>query len=169
MIRHKICMLGAFAVGKTSLVRRFVHSIFDERYQTTIGVQIEKRTIDRPESPLDLMIWDIAGDDDFFKVPSSFIAGSAGYLLVVDSTRRASAEVAAELRARAVDELGDVPFLVLVNKCDLDDEADLPDDWSLDGVGPEYVRRTSALTGAGVPEAFDELAARIEAGFGRTL
>ncbi|MEM7260810.1 MAG: Rab family GTPase [Planctomycetota bacterium] len=168
MIRHKVCMLGAFAVGKTSLVRRFVNSIFDDRYQTTIGVQIEKRTVEYPENPVDLMIWDIAGDDEFFQVPRSFIGGAVGYLLVVDATRRSSGEIAGDLDARAREELGDVPSLLLINKCDLTDEVDLPGDWSLVGYDSSSVLRTSALTGEGVAGAFDELTRRIEFGFGRT-
>ena len=45
MIKKKICMLGAFAVGKTSLVQRYVNSIFSEKYHTTVGVRIEKTQV----------------------------------------------------------------------------------------------------------------------------
>lgn len=43
MSKFKVCMLGAFAVGKTSLVQRYVHSLFSDRYQTTLGVRIDKK------------------------------------------------------------------------------------------------------------------------------
>ena len=47
MLQKKICMLGGFGVGKTSLVSRFVTSIFSDNYLTTIGVKIDKKSIDR--------------------------------------------------------------------------------------------------------------------------
>ena len=45
MIQKKICMLGAFAVGKTSLVQRYVHSLYSDKYLTTVGVKIDKKAL----------------------------------------------------------------------------------------------------------------------------
>ena len=45
MIQKKICMLGGFAVGKTSMVARFVSSIFSDKYLSTVGVKIDKKTV----------------------------------------------------------------------------------------------------------------------------
>ena len=59
MIKKKICMLGAFAAGKTSLVRRYVHSLFSEKYHTTVGVKIEKKPVNINGTPVDLLLWDI--------------------------------------------------------------------------------------------------------------
>ena len=56
MIEKKICMLGAFAVGKTSLVRRFVTSCFSEQYQTTIGVTVDKKTMSMDGQPVTLVL-----------------------------------------------------------------------------------------------------------------
>ncbi len=167
MIRHKICMLGAFAVGKTSLVRRFVHSIFSEQYQTTLGVQIEKRQVEVNERSIDLMLWDIAGEDDFFRVPESYLTGAAGYFLVVDGTRSSTIEVAVSLSERAVAKLGDVPSLVLANKADRTDAWDVADDLGFPTRPAGELIRTSALSGDGVARAFDLLAARIETSSGR--
>ena len=58
MISRKICLLGAFAVGKTSLVRRYVHEVFDERYTTTLGVRIDTKTVDLVSGSVKLIIWD---------------------------------------------------------------------------------------------------------------
>ena len=65
MIKKKICMVGVFAVGKTSLVQRFVKSIFSEKYLTTVGVKIDKKTLDLGKHCVDLMLWDLQGEDDF--------------------------------------------------------------------------------------------------------
>ena len=64
MLQKKICMLGGFSVGKTSLVRRFVKSIFSETYLTTVGVKIDKKSVALPDKTVDLILWDLAGEDD---------------------------------------------------------------------------------------------------------
>ena len=61
MLQKKICMLGGFSVGKTSLVRRFVQSIFSETYLTTVGVKIDKKSVELPGKTVDLILWDLAG------------------------------------------------------------------------------------------------------------
>ena len=63
-MKRKLCMVGSYAVGKTSLVRRFVESMFSEKYLTTVGVKIDKKTVTVGEAQLDLILWDIAGEDD---------------------------------------------------------------------------------------------------------
>ena len=88
MIQKKICLLGGFGVGKTSLVSRFVHSIFSDKYLTTVGVKIDKKRVDLGSQQVDLVIWDIYGEDDFQKVRMSYLRGASGYLLVADGTRR---------------------------------------------------------------------------------
>ena len=57
MLKKKVCMLGAFAVGKTSLVRRYVHSLFSEKYHTTVGVKVDKKTVACNDSTVDLILW----------------------------------------------------------------------------------------------------------------
>ena len=64
MQQKKICMLGAFAVGKTSLVRRYVDSIFSDTYLTTVGVKIDKRVVPVGNDSVNLILWDIAGEDE---------------------------------------------------------------------------------------------------------
>ena len=88
MIQKKICMLGSFAVGKTSLVSQFVSSIFSDKYLSTVGVKIDKKT-DHGRRPArsTLMLWDIYGEDGFQTVQKSYLRGASGYLLVVDGTR----------------------------------------------------------------------------------
>jgi len=162
MIQKKICMLGSFAVGKTSLVRRFVESIFSDNYQTTVGVKIDKKIVRLNGCEVHLILWDLYGDDDFQKIRWSYFQGAAGYLLVADGTRRATFERAMELEERARKEIGSVPFVFVINKCDL------PDEWELDTemedrlVSKQWTTlRTSAKSGEGVDEAFLQLTRKI--------
>ena len=87
-IQKKICMLGAFSVGKTSLVKRYVASVFSETYLTTVGVKIDKKTVDLAGRVVNLILWDLAGEDDIASLRMSYLRGSAGYVLVADGTRR---------------------------------------------------------------------------------
>ncbi len=158
-MQKKICLLGGFAVGKTSLVSRFVHSMFSDKYLTTVGVKIEKKSVDVDDRHVDLIIWDIYGEDDYQKVHLSYLRGAAGYLLVVDGTRRATLDTALALQASAEQTLGPVPFILVFNK------SDLSSDWEIeDELLEQYSRRgwlvirTSAKTGDDVENAFVNLA-----------
>jgi small GTP-binding protein len=162
MIQKKICMLGSFAVGKTSLVRRFVESIFSETYHTTVGVKIDKKPIQIDGKQIDLVLWDLYGNDDFQKIRWSYFQGASGYLLVADGTRRATIDRAVELEERARAEIGSVPFVFVMNKCDL------VDDWEFDSemearfaTQSWTILSSSAKTGQGVEEAFSQLARKI--------
>jgi small GTP-binding protein len=158
-IQKKICMVGAFAVGKTSLVARFVHSLFSEKYHTTIGVKIDKKAVDVDGRQVNLILWDLAGEDDFNTLRTSHLRGASGYLLVIDGTRRETLTTAFELQQRIEREVGPLPFHVLVNKADLAGEWQLSDDdlGALTSRG-WHLTKTSAKTGAAVEQAFHDLA-----------
>ena len=111
MIQKKVCMLGGFAVGKTSLVARFVRSIFSEKYLTTVGVKIDKKAVMAGDREVTLVLWDINGQDEFQDVQESYLRGMSGYLLVVDGTRRATLETAAKLQEKAVAVAGRTVFV----------------------------------------------------------
>lgn len=158
MIQKKICMLGAFAVGKTSLVRRFVSDVYDERYLTTVGVRIEKKDVQVDGQSVRLLLWDLNGEDRFQFVQASHLRGAAGYLVVIDGTRPATLDVAYDLRTRALDTLGSIPFVTLLNKSDL--EQQLSRDEVERRMGSP-VQSTSAKVGSGVIDVFSELTRRI--------
>ena len=159
MIKKKICTLGVFAVGKTSLVQRFVKSMFSEKYLTTVGVKIDKKTIEVKGKIVELMLWDLQGEDEFQKLNATYLRGASGYFLVVDVTRASTLDGALRLKEKVDDTLGNVPFLVLLNKVDLFDQ------WELDHTKLKEledagwpIMKTSAKTGKGVEDAFLALA-----------
>lgn len=150
--------MGSFAVGKTSLIARFVKSIFVDKYHTTIGVKVDKKSLTVDGTDVTLMIWDLAGDDRFGSLQLNYLRGSAGCLLVADGTRRATLGVAVSLRDRIVEIAGDIPFLLLLNKADLHAEWEITDADLQPLIASGWrILRTSALTGDGVESAFHEL------------
>ena len=164
MIRKKICLLGSFAVGKTSLVRRFVHTIFSERYHTTVGVKIDKKVVqvrvdDGELTEVSLVIWDVQGEDRFQSIPKSYYRGSSGLLLVADGTRPTTLDSAIEIAETAAECIGkDVPKRILLNKADLVAQWEIPAPELIRRVDPAFEPRvTSAKTGASVDEAFREI------------
>ncbi|MEM7696948.1 MAG: Rab family GTPase [Verrucomicrobiota bacterium] len=135
-LQKKICMLGSFGVGKTSLVSQFVHSIFSEKYLSTIGVKIDKKVVPLArDRDVNLILWDLAGDDHFDRLKSSYLKGSSGFLLVVDGCRRETLTVAEGIVERESESLGGLPFVCVINK------ADLEVDWE---VQPEDIARLRA-------------------------
>jgi len=90
-LTKKVCMLGDFAVGKTSLVRQFVEGCFDEKYLSTIGVKVDRKVLRLPYAQgkveLTLMLWDLAGGPRRGPVVPSYYRGSAGAILICDLIR----------------------------------------------------------------------------------
>ena len=109
MIQKKVCMLGATGVGKTSLVSRFVTSLFSDKYLTTVGVKVDKKTVPMDGEEVMLLLWDIYGQDEFQTVRSSYLRGASGYLLVADGTRQLTLDTARELQKTAEGVVGACP------------------------------------------------------------
>lgn len=159
VVSKKICMVGPFAVGKTSLVRRFVESIFSDKYQTTIGVKISKKLLHLESCDLQLMLWDIEGVDVFTELRTSYLRGAQGVMIVVDGTRTVTLSQIDRLQTLVAQHLNDVPVLLLINKADLELEWKL-DDSALEEFETRGLRvfKTSAKTGSSVEQAFKQLA-----------
>ncbi|WP_394826501.1 Rab family GTPase [Pendulispora albinea] len=153
--KQKICMLGATGVGKTSLVARFVHSIFSDVYRTTVGVTIDKTRVHVAGHDVDLVMWDLSGEDEFQSVQLSYLRGAAGYLLVADGTRRDTVSTALSLQESAVAVVGNIPLVLVLNKADVASSWDIGDD-----IGDRLAEKgwpivkTSAKSGDGVERAF---------------
>ncbi len=161
MVHKKVCMLGAASVGKTSLVRQFVESAFSDKYHSTIGVKVDKKVVVVGNREVTMMLWDIQGEDDEFKIRPSFLRGASGYILVVDLTRAATLESAKRIQLMIEKEIGIVPFQILFNKNDLAEEFEIDHSWMVEFAG-ETVLRTSAKTGENVEEAFFGLAEKMK-------
>jgi hypothetical protein len=158
MLQKKICMLGTNSVGKTSLVSQFVHTHFSDKYVSNIGVMLEKKTLRANNTEVELMLWDLYGEDKFQKVMPTQLRGMSGYFLVVDGTRLHTLDDALALNERISLTAAKVPSLLLLNKADLADQWEIPKDRpaQLAAQGWEILL-TSAKTGQNVEEAFQRL------------
>lgn len=162
MLQKKICVVGSFAVGKTSLVSRYVRSIFSEKYLTTVGVKIDQKVVETPAGEVKLVLWDLHGEDDLQKLKRFYLKGAAGCLLVADGTRPETLEKAVELREFVWGVAPGIPCMLLVNKSDLEAE------WCVEtsrlealASGGWDIRRTSAKDDTNVEGAFLDLALRM--------
>jgi small GTP-binding protein len=158
MLQKKVCMLGSFSVGKTSLVRRFVESIFSEQYHTTIGVKVDKKVVSAEDRDVTLVLWDVHGEDTLQKVQISYLRGMSGYLLVADGTRQQTLDDALALATRVTETMGKIPAVLVLNKCDLTSQWEIETDCGARLASDGWkIFRTSAKTGESVEEAFSEL------------
>lgn len=163
-IARKVCMLGDFGVGKTSLVARYVRNTFSDKYLTTVGVKVDSRQLQLADGAgLKLVIWDIAGKSVIDGVNQSYLRGASGLILVADGTREASLRAALGLLMQARELLPDPACVLLVNKLDLIER------WEVAPATLAEIRRslpvfeTSALSGDGVEAAFATLGEALRA------
>lgn len=159
---RKLCMIGAAGVGKTSLVRRFVEGVFSERYLSTIGVKIDRKSVEVGADEVRMILWDIEGETELRSIRLRYLRGAAGYLLVADGTREETLAAARQLQETVADRMPDLPFALLLNK------HDRADAWALDPDAAAQLAsagwtifHTSAATGAGVEAAFHHMASRL--------
>ena len=157
----KVCIVGDFAVGKTSVVERFVNNQFSDKYLTTVGVKVDTREIDLAErgAQLKMILWDVAGTDRFGATEFAYLRGAAGYLFVADGTRPLTVGAAQKLRASIADKYGPGPAVLLLNKHDLTGTWDVAESRIGDlerEFGPVFL--TSAKTGENVEAALTRLA-----------
>jgi small GTP-binding protein len=164
VVQKKVCLLGDFAVGKTSLVRRFVEGRFEDKYLSTIGVKVARKSLDRDETKLNLLIWDLVGGNEFSRSETGYLLGTAGALVVCDLTRPDTLEAMKRYtnQVRAVNPPVKVVFLG--NKVDLVEERAITVEM-LTAVTTELnapILLTSAKTGENVEAAFALLADLLE-------
>jgi small GTP-binding protein len=164
MDTRKICVLGDFATGKTSLITRFVHDAFGDTYQTTVGVRVDTKDVVRADGrSLRLAIWDVAGTGTPTELFLRYLRGASGYLLVMDGTRAETCGRALEIRAAVESQLPSIPRVNLVNKVDLKNRQEIDEGRiaAMTAAGESWLR-TSARNGANVREAFTLLLQRME-------
>jgi len=153
--QRKLCMIGSFAVGKTSLVQRFVHSVFSGDYYTTVGVKIDRKVVEVDGQKMNFILWDLNGEDAFQSVQMSYLRGMHGYFLVVDGTRKSTVEVALQLDDRIQETFGNIPRICAVNKSDLKTDWEVDDQLLAAIAQPDRpVIQTSACNGDEVERMF---------------
>ncbi len=161
IVQKKVCILGDFSVGKTSLVRRYVEGRFDEKYLSTIGVQISRHIVDLGEDEkVSLVIWDVAGSEEFNGKQSSYLQGATGALLVCDLTRKTTLASLRKYMAAMRAVSPQAKFVLLANKNDLIEQFELTQEevaLLADEIETPWFL-TSAKTGEHVEEAFTLLA-----------
>jgi small GTP-binding protein len=124
-LKKKICLLGDPAVGKTSLIRRFVVDKYDDKYISTLGTKVSKKdiTFTEPKSvKLTMMIWDLAGQKEFHQVHHTAFKNSAGALVVGDVTRKGTVDNVEKWIAKLYDVERGIPIILMANKHDLVDK-----------------------------------------------
>lgn len=158
-ISKKIALLGSHAVGKTSLISRFVYSKFPENYLTTIGLKVDKKSISSGGYRLDMIIWDIAGQDHIEHVPTYYLNGCSGIIYVVDLTRPSTYKNFEDQLLELKNIIHNVQIVVAANKADLLDNSELENVLKDFDVAPDIV--SSAKLGHGVEEMFEILAEKL--------
>lgn len=162
-LQKKICLLGTFGVGKTSLVRRFVENHFEDKYLSTIGVKVSRKQLAVAAGTLDLLVWDIANADELGTVEKSYFRGAHGALVVHDLTRPESCERLAVYCRRFLEVAPRARLVFAGNKLDLIEAPQpSPEEYLQFTAGfsaPHFF--TSAKTGAQVEHAFQALAEAI--------
>ncbi len=161
----KVVLLGDPAVGKTSLIKKYVQDVFDDRYLNTIGAKVMKKNLGVHNHgtgeivDLKLILWDIAGQESFATVKKAYYKGASGALLVCDSTRKETMEHVHHWIENLFDVSGVIPLIIIVNKADLEkDAAFTPDEVRKEFQPYEApVFTTSAKTGYNVEMVFHEL------------
>lgn len=169
-LKAKVCLIGEARVGKTSLIRQFVLNEFDERYLTTVGTNITKKTVQLkiPQADLvvdmDLVIWDIMGQREYRDLLAGrYFEGAQGLLAVADATQQETLDALFDWIDRADRVASQIPVVVAMNKADLLESTE-PAERAARGLAEAFngdYLVTSAKTGANVEKVFLRLATMI--------
>lgn len=169
-MKMKVCLVGEGAVGKTSLIRKYVLDEFDDRYISTLGAKITKKELvienptDGNDIQVDMTIWDIMGEKGFRELlKEAYFHGAQGVLAVADVTRRNTLSDLDSWISAIETVTGRIPIQFLANKIDLRDQLAFTES-ELQGMSENYSSPylfTSAKTGENVGKAFLEIAGTI--------
>jgi len=159
-ISKKVAILGSHAVGKTSLISRYIYRKFPENYLTTIGLKVDKKTLSVNDYEVDMIIWDIAGQDNVSLIPPYYLNGCSGIIYVVDLSRSATynqIETQLAFLRRIVSD--EVDIVIAANKSDLLSQSEILEIKQNMDVKPDVI--TSAKLGEHVDELFRTLAEKM--------
>ena len=159
MISKKVILTGSFGVGKTSLFNQFIYQQFSDRYMTTIGVKVNKKSVVIGEDEVSMLLWDIAGEVSQDKVPASYFLGASGIIYVVDLSRPSTfVNMKSDIKFLK-NMLPDCSLVIVANKRDLLTEQQIKDIYENAVQKWDFV--TSAKTGENVEILFTELAKKL--------
>jgi small GTP-binding protein len=168
ILSKKICLLGDFNVGKTSLIRRFVERQFSDQYLSTVGVKISKKTVQCHSTArqnlvnVQMLIWDLEGNTKFKAITPMHLQGASGAVVVADINRPVTIDHISEHIHCFLSVNPKGYIIVALNKSDLLDAKKT--EHILDYVSLKYQEKvtatylTSAKTGLQVDEIFQKLA-----------
>ncbi|HAG84474.1 MAG TPA: GTP-binding protein [Cyanobacteria bacterium UBA12227] len=163
MISKKICLVGDFGVGKTSLIRRFVDRQFSDQYLSTVGVKISREVVETVN--LQLLIWDLEGHTKFKAIAPSYLQGASGIIIVADVSRIETIERLGEHIKLFLSVNPKGVILVALNKSDLIEPeklkqlVEMVEVKDINQVSGLYI--TSAKTGKSVDEIFVNLGQKL--------
>ena len=160
--KFKIVVVGDFAVGKTTLIINFAEKTFRGMYVPTVGVQFTKKNFTLDGNDIELTLWDIAGQDKFAKVRQAFYEHAAGFIIVYDTTRKATLEKIKTWYNDVIQNTGAIPCVLIGNKVDLKEQRqvtkkDAENEIKKNNLDIKVKFETSAKTGENVEEGFHSL------------
>lgn len=158
-ISKKVALVGHHAVGKTSLISRFVQGKFPEKYLTTIGLKVDKKSVLIGDTQLDLIIWDIAGQEEVTRIPHYYLNGCHGFCYVMDLSRPSTYKDVASHMTMLRGIVPKAEAVLVGNKTDLIAPSELPGILAACQLKPDVT--TSAKKGEGVDEMFNALAQKM--------
>lgn len=166
LMKVKVCFIGDAGVGKTSLIKRFVLDVFDDRYIATIGTKVTKKIVDVDggQPKVMMLVWDIMGQKGFRELlREAYFFGAHGAIAVCDLTNKESLEELRYWIKALTDVAGDVPIVFAGNKADLENERVVKEQ-DLHELAGKYKAKaflTSAKTGKDVEAIFKQLASEM--------
>ena len=163
LMKVKVCFIGDAGVGKTSLIKRYVLDVFDDRYIATIGTKVTKKIVDVDgQTKVMMLVWDIMGQKGFRELlREAYFFGAHGAIAVCDLTNKETLEELRYWIKALTDVAGDVPIVFAGNKVDLENDRVIKEQ-DLQELASKYKGKaylTSAKTGQSVEEVFKTLAA----------
>ena len=159
-VTFKILTIGESGVGKTSILRRFVENKFLKTHLATIGIDFKTKNLNINNQDIKLKIWDTAGQERFRNITTQYYKGADGIVLVYDVTDEASYEKIRDWMEQILSntQQEEIGLVLLGNKCDMEPRN------VTEEMGKKMAEElkvnyfeTSALTGQGIKEAFEQL------------
>ena len=162
-IKLKIMVLGESMVGKTCLITRYTNDKFGGRYLCTVGIDFQKKKIEKNNKKILLQIWDTAGQERFRNVTKNYFHASQGFILAYDINNKESFEKVQywveEIKSNAEEK---IKCILIGTKCDLD-RREVSEEEGIE-LGEKFgfkFLETSAKDNINIDETFDTLVSEI--------